>query len=65
MCDDTKKAMLVAPPGVKLLYQMVKDAYGCVPVYPIKPQYVISTDDTMSYIFVGKGVKERTFQISI
>ena len=63
LCGDVEKEMLIDPPSVKCLYQMVKDVHGGVPFYPIKPQYIISTDDTIAYIFVGKGVKKEHFRL--
>lgn len=32
---------------------MVVDALGGVAVYPVKPEYTFSTDDTTCYVFEG------------
>ena len=63
LCGDIEKEMLAASPGVKLLYQMTKDANGGILVYQIQPQYIVSTDDTVANIFVGKGTKKEHFRL--
>jgi hypothetical protein len=38
-----------------MLLDLVSKANGDVPVCPIPPQYVLSTDDTVEYVYEGKG----------
>jgi hypothetical protein len=40
--------------GASQFIEMIRKANNGLPVFPIKPQYVTSTDDTTRYIFVGK-----------
>ena len=39
---------------LKKLMDLVSKANGNIPVCPILPQYVFSTDDTVQYVFEGK-----------
>ena len=39
--------------GAKLMMEIVSKANGDLPVYPVKPQYITTTDDTTEYIFRG------------
>ena len=36
-----------------MMYKMVRESYGNVDIFPIKPKYIFSTDDTVVYIFEG------------
>ena len=45
------------------LYNMVRLATNNLPVYPIKSHYVMSTDDTVVYVYEGTGRKESTFKL--
>ena len=56
------KEMEDAPIGVKLMYDLVRKHYGC-PIYPVKPQYILSTDDTVVYVFEGKGRENEHFRL--
>ena len=52
VCDEgqleLKNEMREAPEGVKLLYKLVTDVYGSLPIYPVKPELLFSTDDTVN-----------------
>lgn len=48
------KEMEDAPIGVKIMYDLVRKHYGC-PIYPVKPEYMYSTDDAVVYVFKGEG----------
>ena len=55
---------LEVPPGVRMLYRMVGQAYGNdVPIIPVRPEMILSTDDTVQYIFEGKGVGTDLFRL--
>ena len=49
--------------GAKMLIDLVEEANGGVPVCPIKSQYVTSTDDTVEYVYEGKGKKWKPSQV--
>ena len=50
------KVPLEALDGVKLFYRLVGKAYGNdIPIIPVRPEMILSTDDTVQYIFEGKG----------
>ena len=59
IAKDTK----TAPVGVRILYEMTSKALGGIPIRPVKPCYVFSTDDTVLYIFEGKGEKDSVFRL--
>ena len=67
ICDDVdpnlEKEINQASDGVKMLYRMVRKAYDDLPIRPVKPQYLYSTDDTICYVFEGKGEKELPFRL--
>lgn len=52
-CPEIKRQLKNVDAKCRLLYDMVQDALG-VSVYPVKPEYIYSTDDTTCYIFEGK-----------
>jgi hypothetical protein len=41
--------------GAIMLLNLVSRANGGIPVCPISPQYIFSTDDTVEYVYEGKG----------
>ena len=45
--------------GVTMLYKMISNIYSNVSIFPLKPQYILSTDDTVLYMFEGKEKKEE------
>ena len=51
------------PNGVKMLYKLIRNAYNNLPIIPVKPQYIFSTDDTVVYAFEGLGTKEEKFRL--
>ena len=58
------KVPLDVPPGAQLMYRMVAKAYGKdVPIIPVRPEMILSTDDTVQYIFEGKGQKKDLFRL--
>ena len=61
--DEIRKEMKDAPTGVKMLYDMVSKAHGNLPVIPIKTQYIYSSDDTVMYVFEGKGKDKDLFRL--
>jgi hypothetical protein len=50
--------------GAQKLFKMVEKAHGNVLTFPIKPQYNLSTDNTVNYIFEGKGTSKGQFQLA-
>ena len=43
---------------------MVCKYYGKnVPVFPVRPEYLLTTDDTVEYIFEGKGQEQDQFRL--
>ena len=50
---QVRNDMKTASDGVRMLYNVVSKAHGNVPVAPLKPQYIMSTDDTVVYTYEG------------
>jgi len=46
--------------GVKIMYDMVCNCYGS-PIYTVKPQYMLSTNSTIVYVFSGVGTSAPLF----
>lgn len=46
-----------------MMYQLVSKIYGEVPLRSVKPCYVLSTDDTIVYIFESKGSKDSKLRL--
>ena len=59
MAKDTK----TAPISVHMMYKMTSKALGSIPIRPVKPCYVFSTDNTVIYTFEGKGEKDTVFRL--
>ena len=55
--------MTKAPVGVRMMYNLTHEALGNIPIRPVKPCYIFSTDDSVVYIFEGKGDKEINFRL--
>eukprot|EP00978_Attheya_sp_CCMP212_P042288 scaffold255283_cov67-Attheya_sp.AAC.1 len=51
-----------ASEGARKLYSMLKAFHGQdVPLRSVKPYFILSTDDTVSYVFEGKGEEQDAF----
>ena len=49
--------------GVKMLYSMISKSHNNLPIFPIRPELVLSTDDTVNYIFDGKSEEKDLFRL--
>ena len=55
-----------ASDGAQLLYEMVCKAHGKnIPIFPVRPQYLLTTDDTIEYIFEGKEKEQNQFRLCL
>ena len=52
-----------ADTGAKKLYEMVRKSYGNLPIMAVKPHLVLSTDDTVNYIFEGTSSGKEEFRL--
>ncbi len=59
--DFRKDVLLHASEGAKYLYTMVLKGNQNLSTAVVKPQYLMSTDDTTQYIFLGIG-KSKHFK---
>ena len=50
---DVEKDIRKSSIGVKKLHKVVTKIYGNLPVFPIFPKLILSTDDTVNCIFEG------------
>ena len=53
--SDVEKEIGKSILGVKKLYKVFTQIYGNLPVFPILPELILSTDDTVNYNFEGEG----------
>ena len=52
--------------GAHMLYKMVCSSYGnTVPIIPIRPEYILSTDDAVQFISEGKGEDNDMFRLNV
>ena len=51
------------PKGVQLIYNLISKTYGDLPIIPVLPCMIFSTDDTVNYIYEGEGKKEDVFRL--
>jgi len=56
---ETKEASV----GVEMMYQLTLKALGGLPIILVKPAYFFSTDDTVVFVFEGKGIKQQKFHL--
>ena len=49
--------------GVRMLYDIVLKVNNNLPMIVVKPQYTLSTDDTVVYIFEGRVKKKEKFRL--
>ena len=47
--------------GVKLMYNLVCKCNKNLPMIPLRPEYVYSSDDTTTYCYEGKGENKASF----
>jgi hypothetical protein len=52
-----------ASEGAQKLFQLVQEAHGGMPIFPIKPSHMTTTDDTVAYVFDGKGMGKDLFRL--
>ena len=60
---NVKNEISEAENGVKMIYDMVSFQNDNLPMFPVKPEYVFSTDDTVNYIFEGTEQKKDLFRL--
>ena len=53
----------VAPEGVKLLFDLVSKVHNDAPLTIVYTELIFPTDDTIQYIFEGKGEKKDRFSL--
>ena len=61
--SDVEKDITKASIGVKKLHKVVTKIYYNLPVFPIHSDLILSTDDTVNYIFEGKGSDNGSFRL--
>jgi hypothetical protein len=52
-----------APKGALKLFRLVQEAHGGLPIFPIKPSHMTTTDDTVAYVFDGRGMGKDQFRL--
>ena len=46
-----------------MMYKMVREVYGTIDIFPAKPQYTFSTNNTVVYIFGGRAEDNGMFTL--
>eukprot|EP00957_Ditylum_brightwellii_P124933 9524057-Ditylum_brightwellii.AAC.1 len=54
---ELRREMGLASEGVQMKHAMLSTAYGNLPLFYIKPEYIFSMDNTVKYIYEGKGTE--------
>ena len=52
---EVENDMKVADEGVSLLYKLASKLYNNLPILPVKPELMFSTDDTVNFVYDGLG----------
>ena len=63
MISDIYHGIKECSKGVRLLFDMVSKVHGNLPLFVAHPDLVFSTDDTVQYIFEGKGVAKEKYRL--
>ena len=61
--NETKEIMKKASEGSKKMIELTSKAQGDVPLQPVKPQYVYSSDDNVEYVYAGTSDGQDPFRI--
>ena len=67
ICDEDQlqieRDMSTAPEGVRFLYKKVSQHHNYLPIFAVRPELLFSTDDTVNYIYEGKGKGKDQFSL--
>ena len=58
---DMYREISEASEGVKILFDVLQHVHDNAPLFFVRPELIFSTDDTVQYIFEGKGVEKEKF----
>ena len=58
---DVRRELMEGPLETRMLYDLITDSQNGVPVVPIKPELITSTDDSTVFIFCGSANKPDEF----
>jgi hypothetical protein len=61
--DETKEIMKKASEGSKKMIELTSKAQGNIPLQPVKPQYVYSSDDNVEYVYAGTSDAPDPFRV--
>ena len=63
--DNSSRSTLLpkATVGAKKLHRLVSEANDGMPIFPVHPALITSTDDTTVFVFKGKAEKEKGWYI--
>ena len=60
---DIRNELKEVMPQTRELYDLITDSCGGVPVVPIRPELITSTDDSTVFIFCGSTTKNDEFRL--
>jgi len=61
--EDLRKEMKNLPEDTTMMMDMMSRVFGC-PVYPVRPEYIFSSDETTEYIYEGTKTKTDQFVLT-
>ena len=60
---DVRRELKEVPRETRMLYDLITDSRNGVPVVPVKPELITSTDDSTVFIFCGSVNKQDEFRL--
>ena len=60
-----KKEIHNSSKGVSFFDNLINTSYYNLPIQVVRPELILSTDDTVNYIYEGKGKEKDTFGLVV
>eukprot|EP00957_Ditylum_brightwellii_P083771 6367379-Ditylum_brightwellii.AAC.1 len=60
---ELRREMRLTSESVPIMHNMLSAAYGNLPLFYINPKYMFSTEDTVMYIYEGKGTESDELRL--
>ena len=60
---DIRNELKAVMPETRELYDLIMDLCGGIPVFPIRPELINSTDNSTVFIFCGSTTKKDEFRL--
>ena len=60
---EVERQIKEASKGVRMFYDIIREANNNVLIFPVRPELIFSINDTTDYIFGGRGVTQDPFVV--